>query len=260
MSSFIDKMRAWNAKRVIRRRIAKRPVSTPHGFVMKGPSYVTSEDWEQQEIRLFKKILLHTDKFINVGANVGLYVLLARKSGLPTIALEPVPETVQFLLENLELNSLSDGVTVIPAAAGQHPGVVTIYGLGTTSSLVKNWGGNPNSLAQKVPVVRLDDVIQKPNQNEQILVLMDVEGYEYQALQGSLELMSAYPRPIWIIELISGSTPEGKEGEANNVFRLFAEYGYRARTANDAMDPADRYIQGVNNYIFYSDEIEQALT
>jgi FkbM family methyltransferase len=234
-------------------------MSTPHGFVMKGPSYVTSEDWEQQEIRLFKKILRHTDKFINVGANVGLYVLLARQSGLPTIALEPIPETVQFLLENLELNSLSNHVTVIPAAAGQHPHVATIYGLGTTSSLIKNWGGNPISLCQKVPVVRLDDVIQKPRQNEQLLVLMDVEGYEYHALQGSLELMSAYPRPIWIIELISGLAPQGKGSGTDDVFSLFAKHGYRTRTANDALHLTDKYIQGVNNYIFYADEIEWVL-
>lgn len=259
MISLIDKFRAWNTKRILRRRFLKKAMLTPHGFKMKGAAYLFSDDWEQQEIRLFKRILKRADRFVNVGANVGLYTLIARENGLPVTALEPVFETIQFLMENLELNNLQENVTVIPAAAGQNPGIGTIYGLGTASSLLENWGRNPTSLAQKVPVVRLDDVIQKPRKDEQLLILMDVEGFEFQALQGSLELMDSHPRPFWIVELISNKITGEHNTDADKVFHLFRQHGYLARTANDAFELASEHVDGVNNYFFYSTDYKEML-
>ncbi len=91
-------------------------------------------------------------------------------------------------MQNLEINSLSDQVTVIPAAVGNVAGVETIYGVGTAASLMKDWGNNPMSLRQRLPVVCLDDVIKMPSKNEQLLILLDVKGYEFKVLLGAKKL------------------------------------------------------------------------
>ena len=249
MKYVIDCFRSWNLIRINRRRLLKAPKKTPLGFLMKGPSYLFQENWEVEEIKLLRKLLPQSQRFINVGANVGLYVLLARQSGLPVTALEPVPQTVQFLLQNLEINSLSDQVTVIPAAVGNVAGVETIYGVGTAASLLKDWGNNPESLMQRVPVVCLDDVIKMPSKNEQLLILLDVEGYEYKALLGAKKLIAARPHPIWIVEVILAET-----GSANEIFSIFAKAGYSAKCVDAFMTDTDGPVQGVTNYVFFNNE------
>ena len=221
---------------------------------MKGPSYLFHENWKVEEIKLFRKLLSQSQRFINVGANVGLYVLLARQGGLPVTALEPVPQTVQFLLQNLEMNSLSDQVTVIPAAVGNAAGVETIYGVGTAASLLKDWGNNPESLMQRVPVVCLDDVIKMPSKNEQLLILLDVEGYEYKALLGAKKLIAARPHPIWIVEVILAETGSAQNGSANEIFSMFAKAGYSAKCVDAFMTDTDGPVQGVTNYVFFNNE------
>ena len=254
MKYVIDCFRSWNLLRINRRRLLKSPKKTPLGFVMKGPSYLFQENWEVEEIKLFRKLLSQSQRFINVGANVGLYVLLARQSGLPVTALEPVPQTVQFLLQNLEINSLSDQVTVIPAAVGNVAGVETIYGVGTAASLLKDWGNNPESLMQRVPVVCLDDVIKMPSKNEQLLILLDVEGYEYKALLGAKKLIAARPHPIWIVEVILAETGSAQNGSANEIFSMFAKAGYSAKCVDAFMTDTDGPVQGVTNYVFFNNE------
>ena len=252
MKYVIDCFRSWNLLRINRRRLLKAPKKTPLGFLMKGPSYLFQETWEVEEIKLFRKLLLKSQRFINVGANVGLYVLLARQNGLPVTALEPVPQTVQFLLQNLEINALSDQVTVIPAAVGDVAGIETIYGVGTAASLLKNWGNNPKSLSQRVPVVCLDDVIKMPSQNEQLLILLDVEGSEYNALLGSKKLIASRPRPIWIIEIISAETGVAQNDSANEIFSMFGKAGYSAKCIDTFMTDTDGPVQGITNYVFFS--------
>ncbi len=49
--------------------------------------------------------LRNTDLFIDVGANLGAYSILASSvSGARTIAFEPVPHTFQLLKNNIALN------------------------------------------------------------------------------------------------------------------------------------------------------------
>ena len=254
MKYVIDRFRSWNLLRINRRRLMKPPKKTPLGFLMKGPSYLFHDNWEVEEIKFFRQLLSKSHRFINVGANVGVYVLLARQSGLAVTAFEPVPQTVQFLLQNLEINSLTDQVTVIPAAVSDATGVETIYGVGTGASLLKDWGNNPKSLAQRVPVVCLDDVIKMPNKNEQLLILVDVEGLEYKALLGAKKLIAAWPRPIWIVETISEGTESAQKGSANEVFSLFAKAGYSAKCIDPCMTPTDGPVRGVTNYVFFGEE------
>ena len=256
MKYIIDRFRAWNRNRINLRRLLKPPQKTPLGFSMKGPPYIFDDTWEVHEIKLLRKLLSRSQRFINVGANVGIYVLLARQLGLSVTAIEPVPQTVQFLLENLELNLLSDHVTVIPAAAGNVAGVAKIYGVGTGASLLKTWGNNPETSSQRVPVICLDDVISMPKEKEQLLILVDVEGFEYQALLGAKNLMAARPRPIWIVEMITENMGTAKNCSAADSFSLFINFGYSAKCINPTMRHTNNPIQGVSNYVFFDQDLD----
>ena len=93
-----------------------------------------------------------------------------------------------------------------------------------------------------------------PNKNEQLLILVDVEGLEYKALLGAKKLIAAWPRPIWIVETISEGTESAQKGSANEVFSLFAKAGYSAKCIDPCMTPTDGPVRGVINYVFFGEE------
>ena len=75
------------------------------------------------------------DLFVDVGANIGSYTLLA--SGVcdaKTISFEPDPDTMRFLRRNIELNGLYGHVVLEQAALGAEEGDVEFtIGLDTTN-------------------------------------------------------------------------------------------------------------------------------
>jgi FkbM family methyltransferase len=249
--SLLDALRGWNRRRIAARRLTRTPRPTPFGFVMNGTDDMVAGRFEPEETALLRGLLARTDRFVNVGANTGYYCLFARAAGVPVLALEPVPQTVQVLMQNLRANGFDTGVTVLPVAAGEAPGTAVIYGVGTGSSLLKGWANNPESLAQTVPVVRLDDVVRPPAPAERVLVLMDVEGFEYPALQGSRQLIAADPKPVWMIEIAPDGAGTAISDHVQATFDLMAAAGYAARRADGGLGLVTGPVKGVTNYIFH---------
>ena len=69
------------------------------------------------------------DRFVDVGANVGSYtVLAAAVCGARTLAIEPDPDSADGLRDNIRLNKLADRVTVLQAALGDRDGVAPFLG------------------------------------------------------------------------------------------------------------------------------------
>lgn len=244
-------LRAWNRRRIAARRMARSPRPTPFGFVMNGTAGMVAGRFEPEETALVRRLLAQCGRFVNVGANTGYYCLFARAAGLPVVALEPVPQTVQVLMQNLRANGFDAGTTVLPAAAGEAAGTAVIYGVGTGSSLLRGWANNPEDLAQVVPVVRLDDVVPPPAPGERLLVLMDVEGFEYPALKGAARLIGADPKPVWMIEIAPDGAGSAISAHVQATFDLMAGAGYAARRADAGLAPVTGPVSGVTNYIFH---------
>jgi FkbM family methyltransferase len=127
------------------------------------------------------------DLFLDIGANVGFYSMLAASKGLAAevIAFEPDPGNRARLERNLAANGLTDDIWVLPYALGDKAGEATLT------------EGNPfnrgeSHLAQeKMPagerthqvlVKRFDDEFTV--KKKRVYVKMDVEGYEFLTLKG----------------------------------------------------------------------------
>jgi FkbM family methyltransferase len=246
-----DWLRGANRRRIARRRLARPPVPTPFGFRFNGLAAMQQGSFEPFETALVRRLLDRADRFVNVGANTGYYCCFAQQVGVPTVALEPVAPNVQMLIGNMRANGWGDGITVLPVAAGEHPGFAEIFGVGTGSSLLPGWAGNPESLSQTVPVVRLDDVVPPPAAGERLLVLMDVEGYEYFALRGASALLESQPRPLWLIEIAAEGAGGAASGHVAETFAMMAAAGYAAAAVREGLDPVTGPVPGVTNYLFH---------
>ncbi|WP_352821704.1 FkbM family methyltransferase [Mesorhizobium sp. M0898] len=63
------------------------------------------------------------DNFLDVGANVGSYSVLASAvCGARTVAIEPDSTTIGFLTRNVNVNRIQSRVTIIEAALGATQG------------------------------------------------------------------------------------------------------------------------------------------
>lgn len=137
---------------------------------------------------LILKSLSKDDVFIDVGANIGYYSILAGKivgEKGQVIALEPIPDTVKVLNLNIELNNLRN-IKVIPKAAWSDSSLLTIYvpeGYYGWASPMKQH----RSKSFRLKAVSLDDISKKIPIIK--LLKIDVEGSEYQVLIGAKETL-----------------------------------------------------------------------
>ena len=125
------------------------------------------------------------DLFVDVGANIGSYSILASAAcGARVIAAEPDPFTMRDLRANVEANQASGRVELIEAALGAHAGGVAFtVGLDTVNHV--GLGGALGT--REVPLRTLDDVV---GARHPMLIKMDVEGYEAQVLAGAGHVLS----------------------------------------------------------------------
>src|SRR5690242_19215936 len=77
--------------------------------------------YEYHKQRLFDAATTPHSTVWDVGANVGLYTLLASRKAARVLAVEPLPENIMYLERHLQLNRIAN-VDVLAAAVGQECG------------------------------------------------------------------------------------------------------------------------------------------
>lgn len=224
----LESLRTINHKRLHRHHLKKQPQRTRHGFLFNGHRVFLREDWERHEQDLIERLLLKADLFVNVGANVGYYCLLARSLGVKTIAFEPDSMNCELLIRNMRNNGFNDEFVLFPVAVGDVPGFADIHGRMDTVTLTKV--NDDVSIPRRVPLVRLDDsVLGNDWATGRIVVLIDVEGWERHVLGGASRMLTLDPKPVWIIEVLpSQCDVGGSGGQCRDVFSLMRQAGYRS--------------------------------
>lgn len=152
---------------------------------------------EFYEMAFLLHFLEDNDVFVDVGANVGTYTVLASAHiGAKTFSFEPVPTTYSYLCDNIKLNKIEDKVNSRQMGVSKSKGTLNF-----TSNLdVENHIDlNMTSESIKVEIDSLDNLIlhQKP-----VLLKIDVEGFEMDVLSGAKELLKTTNLKAVIIELI----------------------------------------------------------
>lgn len=195
-------------------------------------------DWP--EMHFLHAYLRPGDRFLDGGANVGLYTLLAYARVAPTgrvLSFEADPGTAAVLRANLRLNGLSeDGVT--EAALSDVDGVVRFdTGDDTLGRVHPPLDDRPARAI--VPSVRLDGIV-APSE-DLAAAKLDLEGYELSALHGAAGLLVTGTPPVWLVETNHRCVDYG--ATRLDLQDLFADFGYRLYQAlgeGDALRPIPR--------------------
>jgi len=157
------------------------------------------------EMLVWKRWLTPGDLFVDVGANIGIYSILAAERGARVIAVEPDPDTAARLQSNADLNGYS--IEVLECALAEHLSRESFtVGLDCLNHLADP---GPSGVRQ-VEVRTLDDIIGESRVRG---VKIDVEGAELRVLQGAERALGEHR-----IDLLQIEWPQQVPG------------GYHART------------------------------
>jgi FkbM family methyltransferase len=207
--------------------------STPYGFKLMGNLPMQDGKFEPDETELIRQYSDIVEVFVDVGANVGYFVCLARSLNKHVLAAEPLAQNLDYLYANLELNGWKD-VEVMPVGLSAKPGVTTLYGGGSGASLIPHWAGTSEVLRRTIPVSTLDVLVGERFRGRKLMIKIDVEGAEYEVLQGATKTLTSSPNPIWLLEIcLTEHHPGGINPHFADIFNIFWSHGYEARTVGE---------------------------
>lgn len=162
--------------------------------------------YEGETTRVFLDLVKNAETVIDIGANTGLFALLAARAE-PTCrvwAFEPVPFIFDMLQKNVRLNRLSN-VETVAAAVTDFVGETTFYitrtnvGIPTDSSSCQGFRAQVDEL--RLPAITLDEFVSRHGIARLDLLKIDAEGAEAKVLRGGMRTIER-DRPFIIGEVL----------------------------------------------------------
>ena len=152
---------------------------------------------------LLKRLVKANDVFLDIGANIGYFSLLAAavSSSSRVISFEPVHKLFQELNANISINNIKN-IMPVNAAVGEINEEKEIFlsapdNLGMSSfQEPENYSGKK----EKVTVIAIDDWFKTSGLTKIDIIKLDVEGSELAALKGMHEVLQKQG-PALIIEI-----------------------------------------------------------
>lgn len=187
------------------------------------------DGFEEEELSFVKQILTDGDIFIDIGANVGLFSLIASDCIGATgsiISFEPSPITFNRLQENISLNAIENS-DLRNIGLSNQSGELSFYVSDNGYDAWDSFAPSQDNKLQKtiaVAVSSLDKELEQVDKSRIKLVKIDVEGWEKYVLIGGENLFTHYA-PIVMVEFTEENTFNA--GYAiHEIYDLMVAYGY----------------------------------
>lgn len=201
-------------------------------FDSKLSQLIYCEDFEWHERQFINTFLRPSDIFVDVGANIGLFTLIAANIVGNTghiYAFEPCSRTYQRLIANTQLNCLTN-VSCYQLALSdketQTDMTVSLDGFDAWNSLAKPIAGEQFAV-ERVECTTWNKFAQENNLVGRVtLMKIDVEGWEAHVLKGGYDTLSRTDAPILQVEFTDkASRMAGSSCE--DLYHLLEELGYQ---------------------------------
>jgi FkbM family methyltransferase len=161
--------------------------------------------YEPETLQVFLALLDSTRLFVDIGANTGLFSLVAAlEPHRNVIAFEPVPPIFEVLQTNVRLNGLTN-LTAERLAVSDEGGEISFYvtqtrgGIPTDCSSVA--GFRANTEACPLTAVTLDGYLAANELGPVDLIKIDVEAAEPRVLRGAKKTLER-DRPLIVCEVL----------------------------------------------------------
>jgi FkbM family methyltransferase len=208
---------------------------------------------EFEEMMFLLHLLKSGDVFVDVGANIGSYTVLASSVvGAKSISFEPAPSTFVCLKNNIAINNIESLVELHNAGVGKDKSKLNFtIGLDTMNHVVTLPSGTSETI--QVDIMTLDNILEN---RSPVLIKIDTEGFEMAVLQGAHSAITQPSLLALIIELNGSCQRYGIEEK--DIHELIIRNGYFPV----AYDPFNRklskkdYYNPNGNTIYLKNEAE----
>ncbi|MBA4854111.1 FkbM family methyltransferase [Emticicia sp. BO119] len=184
-----------------------------------------SNKWERESLNIWKKLCIGKDIIFDIGANTGIYSLIAKtiNTDCKVYAFEPQPNIYKSLSENNTLNQFD--IICEPIALSNINGVASFFNYGTSAFESNSTAGSlnkshrpQNQSSIKVNCQTLESYITTNKLSKIDLMKIDVETHEVEVLEGMKDYLNKF-KPIILIEIIDNTVGE-------KISEIFSKLGY----------------------------------
>jgi len=175
---------------------------------------------EPENTKLYQSFLNKDDVILDIGANIGYFVLLASSITKGKIyALEPDHRSFNLLKKNISLNGLDKKVKTYHVAAGDKKGEINFY---QEDYLNLSRVAKKNEVGAKVKMITVDDFC---SDKKVSCLRFDVEGYEFFLLKGAQRLLSE--KDVKIFMEVHPSLIEDFGCKLSDFFKMIEDFKVR---------------------------------
>lgn len=205
-----------------------------HDYIQRSMYLGTFEPQESAQVKSYLKAGM---TFVDVGANVGYYTLMAAslvgKSGR-VLAFEPSSYAFGRLEETIRQNKLAQ-VQAIRAGLGDTNKEGQLFVSPNTGnhtpSMVPNEGGRPVA----VPVLRLDDYLAEHEVDDVDFLKIDVEGFEPNVIRGAGKYIERGKIHAILCEF-NAEWLAANQSSAPALYELLINFGFKAAARQPGLD------------------------
>jgi FkbM family methyltransferase len=208
--------------------------------------------YEETELQFIERSLNNGNVFIDIGANIGLYTLLASKlvgEEGKVFAFEPFSKNFHSLKKNVSLNRSKNILLENLAVAETNKQIEIFYNDQISNFGIASSYLTQNNMCEKIDAVSIDNYLNKHTVKELSFIKIDIEGGEYPALLGMKETLTNFS-PILLVEInqeILSNTPYSER----DIIDYLSGLGYNKFLLDDKGNllTTSNKIKS-NNYVF----------
>lgn len=202
-------------------------------FAMSSPAK-PNHVWEPQTTKLLLHLARGAETVVVGGAYFGDHVIpiakLISESGGVVHAFEPNDQQREMLIRNAKLNELEN---VVPNECGlwnEHNSVLAMVGFDAFASSVDAPAG-----VEGIATVRIDEYLKTNGEMTPQLIMIDLEGAEFKALQGAGELLEldANNAPSLVFEIHNHYVDWSRGLENTEIVAWLESLGYAVYAVRD---------------------------
>jgi FkbM family methyltransferase len=177
--------------------------------------HIISEHFENEIIKLFKKLGKNADVIIDVGAHIGKYTILSSKiTNGKVISIEASKDNFSILKKNIMLNNAKNVLAFNLAVTNKNE-KVKLYKPNTSGH---NTLKKTNAPYELIDGVTLDTFLKKLKIEKVDLIKIDVERAETEVIKGFREYLTNQRVSYIIIEIA--------DGNFNKLEKMLNSFGY----------------------------------
>lgn len=200
-------LKKWEDMKAGKRKFVMHKISKESKIKLYPNSYLSylilKGDFEKQELNFIHTLLQKDDYFLDIGANIGIFSVLASEKCKNVFSFEPTPQTFDRLKENMELNHFPSTKLfrlALSTEKGDTEFNISEDGMDAWNNISSS-EDNPGFVKVKVQTETLDNLGNELNlpENAKVIIKMDVEGWELNVMKGAQNFFEKYS-PLMMIE------------------------------------------------------------